>query len=716
MKSNREQQNTVIASARKQMGAYYTGDDIAAYISKNTILPFFFDTVRQKYPEAFADDGFIGALLRAHPERYMYEAMRKGYDLPLPCCIEDGIDDVTRRGAWNRLAPAEYALPLETWREVVARRTRCAELKAAISAGVIRSFDDLITWNLDVCRFALDVIAHCEESGLLLALYESIERITILDPTCGSGAFLLAALHVLEPLYEACMKRMQGIVEEYACSEAFRLNARSACVERFRAILREAGRYPCQHYFIDQSIITHNLYGVDIMEEATKTCRTSLLLKMLSKLGTPAERASLPVLDCNIRTGNALVGFTTSVACPTSAALGDDLRSLLDGELAAACGLDCSRAETGYDELLASWRRNHRPFHWCVEFQEIMQRGGFDVILGNPPYVAESKMNTLYQVQGYETQSCGNLYAYTLERALKLLRPGGRCGMIVPVSAIAGERFRPMSHLLLERRLWVSSYSNRPGKLFTGVEQRLAILLLSNTQQPALFSSPYRHWYEPERMHLFETLSYVAASTWERTGMPLKSGTARAEAIFARLSQHQGFPLLDCPRGEAAVWVHNGPTYWVRALPFEPNVGQKSAHSNHYYRIPVSSQNEALLLAAILGSSTFYFFYKLVSNCRDLGRKELRLFPLGRLCPEVAEVLVKLGGRLAERLKETAVQCSRRYPSGLITYEEYYPASAKPILDEIDRALAGHYGFTEAELDFIVNHDLKYRMGRGSYL
>jgi len=50
------------------------------------------------------------------------------------------------------------------------------------------------------------------------------------------------------------------------------------------------------------------------------------------------------------------------------------------------------------------------------------------------------------------------------------------------------------------------------------------------------------------------------------------------------------------------------------------------------------------------------------------------------------------------------------YESGLIFYEEYYPAKSKPIIDEIDKVLAQHYGFTDEELDFIVNYDIKYRM------
>ena len=51
------------------------------------------------------------------------------------------------------------------------------------------------------------------------------------------------------------------------------------------------------------------------------------------------------------------------------------------------------------------------------------------------------------------------------------------------------------------------------------------------------------------------------------------------------------------------------------------------------------------------------------------------------------------------------------YPSGKIIYKEYYPSEAKPIIDEIDRVLAQHYGLTDEELDFIINYDIKYRMG-----
>lgn len=50
--------------------------------------------------------------------------------------------------------------------------------------------------------------------------------------------------------------------------------------------------------------------------------------------------------------------------------------------------------------------------------------------------------------------------------------------------------------------------------------------------------------------------------------------------------------------------------------------------------------------------------------------------------------------------------------SGTVVYDEFYPKYSKPIIDEIDRVIARHYSFTDKELDFIINYDIKYRMGR----
>ena len=108
------------------------------------------------------------------------------------------------------------ALPTETWREVVERRQRYEDVHAKMTKGEISTINDLITYNLDITQFAKDAITMCEDLGVdLRSFYETIEQVTVLDPTCGSGAFLFAALNILKPLYQACIERMSQLVAQY---------------------------------------------------------------------------------------------------------------------------------------------------------------------------------------------------------------------------------------------------------------------------------------------------------------------------------------------------------------------------------------------------------------------------------------------------------------------------------------------------------------------
>jgi hypothetical protein len=158
-------------------------------------------------------------------------------------------------------------------------------------------------------------------------------------------------------------------------------------------------------------------------------------------------------------------------------------------------------------------------------------------------------------------------------------------------------------------------------------------------------------------------------------------------------------------------WFHDGPTYWIRALPFQP-LGNASARSNHYHRLTGADQHAGLVLSCLIASSAFYFHFKITSNCRDFGTKEIDSFRFPTLSDNTIDYIANLAIRLGELLRKTAKRCSRKYPSGVIEYDEYYPVHAKPIIDEIDTVLAQHYGFTEEELDFIINYDIKYRMGQ----
>ena len=136
---------------------------------------------------------------------------------------------------------------------MVARRSRYEAVRSKLSNGEIDDIDALITYNLDLHQFAHDVIENCEGPDLLRAFWKAITEVTILDPTCGSGAFLFAALNILEPLYEACLDRMQAFYDElnYAVKKPHPKKFGD-----FREVLERIEQHPNRRYFILKSLLS----------------------------------------------------------------------------------------------------------------------------------------------------------------------------------------------------------------------------------------------------------------------------------------------------------------------------------------------------------------------------------------------------------------------------------------------------------------------------
>ena len=163
---------------QKQMGAYYTKEDITEYISKNTVIPFLFDAARAKCKIAFENPNgpTIWDLLEGRP-RTLHLCCRSARHRTsrFPPKLPRAMNDVSRRAQWNKPAPAEFALPTEIWREVVARRNDTRKFEAKLAAGEVRDINDLITLNLDIRQFVQDVIENCEGPELLRAFWQAIE-------------------------------------------------------------------------------------------------------------------------------------------------------------------------------------------------------------------------------------------------------------------------------------------------------------------------------------------------------------------------------------------------------------------------------------------------------------------------------------------------------------------------------------------------------------
>lgn len=232
-----------------------------------------------------------------------------------------------------------------------------------------------------------------EYANNIQKLEKKFSDIKILDPACGSGAFLIQAVDVLLEIHKEIQifKQNKG---EYTA------------VKRGRKRKKDEGQLTLIKWKEEdeaRDIIENNIFGVDINEESVEITKLSLFLKIVRK------HKKLIDLSQNIQCGNSLV---------------DD--SSVDPN----------------------------AFIWEKRFNRIMDAGGFDIVIGNPPYV--NFANLPKDLRAYFSKKYGvyknktDLYAFFIERANTLLGPRGELSFIIPHTWLGTTSFHPLRKLLLD--------------------------------------------------------------------------------------------------------------------------------------------------------------------------------------------------------------------------------------------------------------------------
>jgi hypothetical protein len=753
---------------RADMGAYYTKEDITDYISKNCVLPFLFDETKRNYAKAFAPEGELWQMVKTSGDEYIYEAVKKGVSESIPKEIAKGMKDVAARTEWNKPAPPEVALPTEIWREVIERRNRYSELKDKITKGEITTINDFITYNLNISQFVQDAIESTNDPEFLKAFYKALNSVTIIDPTCGSGAFLFAAMNILEPLYEACIMRMRAFVEDEDRTNKEEKKNFSHKHKFFREVLEniQNPQHPNLPYFIYKSIILRNLYGVDIMKEAVEIAKLRLFLKLVATVEADHKKPNLgleplPDIDFNIRAGNTLVGFATE------SELNKGLNYTLDGlqskpaieekmeivaktytrykEIQLTYGDDYKEFKKAKSDLnkrlkelnhelnqllykqtpaikYNKWLESHQPFHWFAEFYEIIHgKGGFDVVIGNPPYVEYSKVRDTYKLGDFFTISCGNLYAYVLERSFNIFHLNSRLGFIVPLSSVSTPRMESLLKLYINKRFSVhySFYAgdSNPSMLFNGVKSQLSIHLINNDKSSKVFTTNYVRWFEAYRNYLFANNYY----TNQISSPPFiwKYGSLKEEVILSKMfSKKKSVSSYFSPtNAKDKLYYRNASgSYYRLFLTQQPKlfINNKASVSTTLKELDTSIERE--VLHCLFSSSLFHWYWTVFSDNYHITKKEFThlFFDYNSLSQATKLKLMKLSKDLM-----TDYDSNSKFRFELDSrsgnqrkVQIFEPRKSKQLIDSIDKELGKIYGLTEEELDFVINYDIKYRMGK----
>lgn len=753
---------------RAAMGAYYTKEDITDYIGKNCIIPFLFDKVAQTSSrDDFRPDGYVWEMVKSSDDHYIYDAVKRGFTPDwmqhIPTYIAEGIDTeapnlLERRSRWNEKTDDAFALPTEIWRETIERLQRCESIIEKIKSGEILQINDFITYNLDIRQFAYDLILNATDHRFVGNFYHALQSVSILDPTCGSGAFLFAAMNILEPLYEVCISRMQEF------------NAQNNHL--FKTELGEiANKYRSNiQYFIYKSIILRNLYGVDIMVEATEIAKLRLFLKMVAVVEVDKRADNLgldplPDIDFNIRCGNTLVGFANEEQLNeelehytdfhqqiANQEFAESIKNMMDVvartyEVFKNVQLNQTEDRANYkeakeklktrlyelNELLNNrlfkatadtnkpyedWLASHQPFHWLAEFYQIIHGNkGFDVIIGNPPYLEKKEIE--YSVNGYETEDSGAVHVYCIERSLNILNKSGNISMIVPLAIVCTQRMVKIQKLLEANHcVWYSNYSWRPAKLFDSVNRALTIFTAKNNNiNGSCFSTSYTKWRADNRKFLFNNLSFSEYSSSRNSFWIPKINQKIESEILNKLLVQKDYVSnhlkLNSVSSNCLYYRTTGGLYWKVFTNFAPmfymngNKG-KSSRETH---LNINSEKENIALVAILSSNLFWWWYTITSNLRDLNPSDIMGFRFP-MQTNLFESLSVLGDKYLTEIGQNSTMRTREQKGKGTTQTQSFKISlSKAIIDEIDTVLAKYYGFTEEELDFIINYDIKYRMG-----
>ncbi len=615
----------------EETGAFYTPTDVTRWMTTRTIG----STVLQRLVELGVD---LGTLIAKDPERYLPPEHFVGR-----AEAEEWLEEHPKLGSkhaadWAKPVAAGRGLPTETVWEVRDRLKHAARMTKELSIGTIGTPDALFSFNLNNPVLISDAMRTLTPEKLQ-KYWEQLFSITVIDPTCGSGAFLLAALAFLEELALDALDR----ADEFSADAKIQT---PSFAKEFKA--KNLGQ---RRLSIRTRFIIRSLYGADLSGEAVEIARLRLYLALVATTSEYEDLRPLPDLEFNLAEGNLLIGVNsvnemeslignsmwsvgevgevrkriTEVSNAINAfnaeQQGSDNEQHKERKLVALQKSNALKEQldialhkaiaTG--QSYSSWTRNHEPLHYLAQFPEIMLRGGFDVVIGNPPYIRKSKIKA-YSIPTTKVNKCPDIYADCTLRAAALVKKDSVLAFVLPYSYAWGPDFHDLREAVQsDGATWIANFMRNPDALFRGVGVRNTVLFLHKGSEAGQYTSDPLRWTSAFRSALLPTLRFAQRSAVNEDATTVRSARRIGKAMY----QASNALRKPSPGSNAFLYFKKTALYWMPVSPFPLRTLTREridTDTGQLVKLGLVSQDEAYALFAILASRVGFLQWILHSD------------------------------------------------------------------------------------------------------
>lgn len=535
------------------------------------------------------------------------------------------------------------------------------------------------------------------------ALLGRLRAVKVCDPAVGSGAFPMGMMNELLALRSAL-----GDTEE--TSE------------------------------IKKQIVRDNIYGVDIEKGAVDIARLRFWLAIIVDEKEPIP---LPNLDYKIMRGNSLLESFEGV--DLSALTKDDgnfqfaadeieyllelLKTYFDKHTEKEAIRDSIKATvidlvrnrginaSALEKLeRMSLHDNGDFFLWHTWFGDVFNgkdgQGGFDIVIGNPPYGAKTsdKEKELYKkyyeaAKSYKGISKGSTdtFAVFVNLGYNLLAKNGNLAFIIPMAVTSSDAMTTL-HNLLEKNcatIKVSSYSNRPKQIFDAACIRTSVFFFTKTlttNNHIYTTKLQRRRYTDSIGAIIDGLGYIDSKELKLPGRYAKISLPVEKTILAKLfatgkniadyADEKGKPFYyRTSGGRYFNVISDAPTGSTQDKPYFVQNGLNSP------------------IAAILSTSLFWFYCQVYTDGLHIKATEIDTFPLPDFARVPSAKSAAIRAKYAEYLSDIERNVIRH-----TTFKEYKLRKSKHLIDQLDDLICPLYGLTAEETEFIKNYEIEFRV------